>query len=273
MFLLSMSLLLLGASGVGWTTDGGSGSRTGVSVLSQDLSAVAAHQPVWWRQGADPSDSSVENALIGSMLVTSQGLIVTANGSCAVSVYEDPAFGGGSAGGAPPPALGSWFAPNPETCRLGGLVLDDDDVAYFLDRGNRTVHALAVSARGAALLFSVQLQPALAKGAISGATGMLVVPASIAADIGRMLWVPLTGTAVLGGGGYDGMALAIGLDAGADNPAFRVPTLVPKATDADCQYPIDLGEGEGGGAGGSAAEAARGSSGDSRRGAAGAPRG
>jgi hypothetical protein len=222
--------------------------------LSQDITAVAAHRPVWWRQGADPSDSSIENALIGSMLVTSQGLIVAANGSCAVSVYEDPAFwsGGGGGGDAPPPALGSWFAPNPETCRLGGLVLDDDDVAYFLDRGNRTVHALAVSARGAAPLWSVQLQPALSKGAVSGATGMLVVPASIAADIGRMLWVPLTGTAVLGSSGYDGMALVIGLDAGADAPAFRAPTLVPRAMDSDCEYPIDLGE-RARGTGGSAA--------------------
>ena len=55
--------LITSVSGVGWTTDGGTRYRNGVSLLSKDILTAAQHQSISW-QNSGSTDSSVSSAAV-----------------------------------------------------------------------------------------------------------------------------------------------------------------------------------------------------------------
>lgn len=148
-----------------WGLDGGSTYRQGVALLAGEISSTQPRTVLTYTETTEEDvESMVEEQLLFSPVVSSDGYVVLVTDTCAVSVLPDPTTLNEGARWAPVIGGGATWSPSkadPEfsldECFAAGLVLDssgDTDVVYFLDKRNQALHSLSLS--GAALTYQVR---------------------------------------------------------------------------------------------------------------------
>ena len=132
-----------------------------MGIVPQSASASAAHVSYLVTEPVESTVSQIEGYLMNSMLVSSQGELVYASDDCSIDLYADPATLGKSGINNLYLPIAQWSAlstdPSLHTneCRFSGLVLDDTDIAYFLDGDNKAIHAVQVSLSSLSYQWSV----------------------------------------------------------------------------------------------------------------------
>jgi hypothetical protein len=206
-----------------WTVDGGGIHRTSFAAVAVDVGGSGAHTTWTWKSNVEGTVSEVEDYLIQSPLITSWGAILVVADNCTLFLLPDPATSKGSSNWLPviksyTPGVDKGYAKE-----FAGVALDDNDVAYILDKRDKAIHAVHLTKFG----FSEQWWSPLIFNSsdIDFDLDVSLLPVSIAAT----LVVPLRGTLE----GNEGTAALVST---VDGSFSFIP--VP---DNDCRYPDDYG--------------------------------